>query len=107
MNRYLVYVALAIVLGVAVMILPLTIYHQIDLYAEKQPSICGAEKTVSRGKELIVNATSKGKNEALNLKTGEEDSMVRLTASLPEVALIVAVGLSVAILVSMLIKRII
>ena len=106
MNRYLVYVAFAVVLGVAVMILPLTIYHQIGLYAEKQPSICEAEKTMSRRKALIVNATSKGKNEALNLKTGEEP-MVRLTASLPEVALIVAAGLSVAILVSMLIKRII
>lgn len=106
MNRYLIHVAFAIVLGVVVMILPLTIYHQIGLYAEKQPSICGAEKAVSRGKELIVNATSKGKNEALNLKI-EEEPMVRLTASLPEAALIVAAGLSVAILASVLIKRII
>ena len=106
MNRYLAYVAFAIVLGVAVMILPLTIYHQVGLYAEKQSSIWKAEKAVSRGKELIVNATSKGKNEALNLKI-EEEPLVRLTASLPKIALIVAAGLSVAILVSMLIKRII
>ena len=106
MNRYLIHVAFAIVLGVVVMILPLTIYHQIDLYAEKQPSIGEAEKATSRRKGLIVNATSRGKNEALNLKI-EEDSMVRLTASLPKIALIVAAGLSVAILVSMLIKRII
>jgi len=106
MNRYLIHVAFAIVLGVVVMILPLTIYHQIGLYAEKQPSICEAEKTMSRRKELIVNATSKGKNEALNLKI-EEEPMVRLTASLPEAALIVAAGLSVAILASVLIKRII
>jgi len=106
MNRYLIHVAFAIVLGVVVMILPLTIYHQIALYAEKQSSICGAEKAMSRRKELIVNATSKGKNEVLNLKI-EEEPMMRLTASLPEVALIVAVGLSVAILASMLIKRII
>ena len=106
MNRYLIHVAFAIVLGVVVMILPLTIYHQIGLYAEKQSSICEAEKTMSRRKELIVNATSKGKNEVLNLEI-EEEPMMRLTASLPEAALIVAVGLSVAILASVLIKRII
>jgi len=106
MNRYLIHVAFAIVLGVVVMILPLTIYHQIGLYAEKQSSIREAEKTMSRRKELIVNATSKGKNEVLNLEI-EEEPMMRLTASLPEAALIVAAGLSVAILASVLIKRII
>jgi len=104
MERHLAYMFVsAVVLGIAMMIIPLTIYHQTSFHAREKASTCET-KGATFERKAASNATLKGGTEASSLQI-EEELGEKLISSLSHVTLIFFIGLSVAVFVSLLIKR--
>jgi len=103
MLKHIVYAALAVMLGLAVMLLPLMIRYQNGFADNSQPQHGEAKETftISGEKKMMGNVTSK---ETSTLR-GYERLSSRFASSLPYATFIIATGLVVAVTVFVLAKR--
>ena len=106
MLRHLIYAAFAVMLGVAMMILPLMMFnYHVDFTRSSQPQLGETEKTlISKEKRTSDNVTSKETFDVSVLQRPDRLSS-RFVSSFPYAMFIVATGLAVAITVFLLAKR--
>jgi len=103
MLKHIMNVALAVMLGVAVMLLPLmTLGYQIG-FTDSRPWHGEAEKafTSSSEERMAGNIT----REEISTAHGYEDLSMRFASSLPYATFIVSIGLAAAMVVLILAKR--
>ena len=104
MLKYIIYAALAVMLGVAVMLLPLTMLnYQIGLTDSGQPQRDGAKEVFTSSSEEKTAGSIISKKTAI--VQGYEGLTSRLASSLPYATFIVATGLAAAVAVLVLAKR--
>lgn len=107
MFRHFIYAAFAVMLGVAIMILPLMMFsYHVDFTRSGQPQLGEAEKasTISKEERTAENITSKEKF-GIPVFQRYERLTSRFISSFPYAVFIVATGLAVAITVFLLAKR--
>jgi len=107
MLRHIMYAAFAVLLGIAVMILPLMTYSRhVEFMNSGQPQLGEAENAFASSDEerTAGNITSKG-NFSITAAQGYERLTSKVISSLPYAMLIVAMGLAAATAVLLLAKR--
>jgi len=99
MLKHIMYAAFAVMLGVAIMLLPLMMFSQhIDFTNSSQPQLGKAEKNFTTSDE-------KRTAESVNVAQRYEILTSRIVSLLPHALFIVATGLVVATVVLLLAKR--